>query len=73
MFADSVNDTLFGTKLVLCNESVSADFLNKVKAYLENQGMRLIEVSPTDAQAVANTLFTLLGMDFLILDKRGTY
>ena len=54
---DSVNDTLFGTKLVLCNESVSADFLNKVKAYLENQGMRLIEVSPTEHdQAIANTL-----------------
>jgi len=54
---DSVHDTLFGTKLVLCNESCEEQLYSKIKLYLSNQGMRLIETSPEEHdKSIARTL-----------------
>lgn len=54
---DSVHDTLFGAKLVLCNENCNDALFTKIKLYLSNQGMRLIEVTPEEHdKSISKTL-----------------
>lgn len=54
---DSVHDTLFGAKLVLCNESCNEELYKKIKHYLSNQGMRLIEATPEEHdKSISKTL-----------------
>ena len=42
---DSVKDTLFGTKLVLCPVRISDERLNSIIHYLQNHGIKIIETS----------------------------
>lgn len=54
---DSIHDTLFGAKLVLCNESCEENLYKKIKLYLSNQGMRLIEATPEEHdKSISRTL-----------------
>lgn len=54
---DSIHDTLFGAKLVLCNESCNEELYTKIKLYLSNQGMRLIESTPEEHdRSISKTL-----------------
>ena len=54
---DSIHDTLFGAKLVLCNESCEENLYKKIKLYLSNQGMRLIEATPEEHdKSISKTL-----------------
>ena len=42
---DSVKDTLFGTKLVICPRRMDNYFLNEIINYLENHGIKVINTS----------------------------
>lgn len=42
---DSVKDTLFGTKLVLCPERISNDSLHSISHYFQNHGIKIIQTT----------------------------
>ena len=42
---DSVKDTLFGTKLVLCPERLSDERLNSITHYFQNHGIKIIKTT----------------------------
>jgi len=42
---DSVKDTLFGAKIVLCKTRINDHLFNDIKNYLQNYGVRVIETS----------------------------
>ena len=42
---DSVKDTLFGTKLVLCPERIEEEKLNELVHYFQNHGIKIITTS----------------------------
>ena len=45
---DSVKDTLFGTKIVLCPERIKQEKLDDIIRYLENHGIRVINTTAQD-------------------------
>ncbi len=42
---DSVKDTLFGTKLVLCPERIAEDSLQSISHYFQNHGIKIIKTT----------------------------
>ena len=78
---DSIKDTLYGSKLVLCPERISEAHLSQIKNYLENYGIRVIETTAEDHdQQIAKSLILshFIGkglLDFgakdLLIDTKG--
>jgi len=45
---DSVKDTLFGTKLVLCPERIEHERLNEIVNYFQNHGIKIVTTSASE-------------------------
>lgn len=45
---DSVKDTLFGTKLVLCPERISTQRLDSITHYFQNHGIKIIQTTAAE-------------------------
>jgi len=55
---DSVKDTLFGTKLVICPVRIEQEKIDSISHYLTNQGIHLIETTPEEHdRQISTSLF----------------